>query len=112
MKKRDRLPEHELSDFTVDDVLNGNFEASGEMEMGEDDGALEDDLILGDEEGVDDTEEEYEIEFEDFDDDDDEDDDDDDLDEDETEEDDLILDTEEDFDDLDDEPDEDTADDL
>ena len=26
MKKHNRLPEHELSDLTIDDILNGNLE--------------------------------------------------------------------------------------
>lgn len=115
MKKHNNLPEQELSDFTIDDVLNGNLELNGFfLEKEElDDDALEEDLILGDETELDEEDDvEYEIEFDDDgDEDDDLDEDDDDLDEEDIDldEDDLILDVDEDDEDLDveEDPDED-----
>lgn len=106
MKKQDKLPEHDLSDLTVDDLLSGKFESDSypieaEFELEDE---IEEDLILGDEDALDDEDEvEYEIELED----------DDDVDDDDLDEDDLILDADdldddEDLDDLD----EDEADDL
>ena len=60
MKKHNRLPEHELSDLTIDDILNGNLEMNGVLEEELQDDALEEDLILGDESEMDDEDEQRE----------------------------------------------------
>lgn len=94
MKTPKKLPEQELSDLTVEDILSGDMSVNG-LYMAEEEEAVEEDLILGDEDEMDGDEEEFEVELEE------------DMDADDVEEEDLVIGPDDDVEDLDGDDDDD-----